>query len=141
MLPFRKEVNIRNLVPGEKYYAIGRTEHEWFRGIFTEYWTNISGYLMVQFHNSFYHTLKFSSYTGSCEEHITGLYWRVFDQNIQQSFKYYNESLFTTTQKKELSSRYILRERRQYERGLTGSTKLGKWLPRNIVCKIRQYIV
>jgi hypothetical protein len=139
---YRKEVHIRNLVIGEKYYAAGNyKEDDWFRGVFTEYWTNTSGYLMLRFRNSFFHTTYFSCYVGSREEQTEGLYWRVFDQDNQQSFKYYNESRFTSAQKKELSTRCVLRERRQYERSLTGSTKFGIWIPRSIVLKIRQYII
>ena len=137
-----KEVDIRKLVIGEKYYAVSNCkEEEWFRGVFTEYWTNTSGYLMLRFRNSFFQYSCFSCYIGSREENIEGLYWRVFDRDDQQTFKYYNESKFTTVQKKELTTRYCLRERRQYERGLTGSTKLGVWIPRNIIRKIIQYIL
>lgn len=47
-----KEVDIRKLVIGEKYYAVcNYKEYEWFRGVFTEYWTNTSGYLILRFRN------------------------------------------------------------------------------------------
>ena len=137
-----KEVHINDLVIGEKYYAAGNNrKDEWFRGVFTEYWTNTSGYFMLRFRNSFFHASNFSCYIGSREDQTEGLYWRVFDQDDQQSFKYYNESRFTTVQKKELSTRCVLRERRQYERGLTGSTNFNIWIPRSIVLKIVQYIM
>lgn len=140
MQNFRKEVPINNLVIGEKYYASGKNK-EWFIGVFSEYWINTSGYLMVRFSNTFYYTSMFTIYIGSREQDIAGFYWRVFDKYEQQSFKYYNNSLFTIVQKKELLDRYILRERRQYHIGLTGSTKLGKWLPYNIVREIIKYII
>ena len=64
-------VDIRKLVIGEKYYAAGNyKEDTWFRGVFTEYWTNTSGYLMLRFRNSFFQYSCFSCYIGSREENI-----------------------------------------------------------------------
>ena len=140
MQPFQKEVNIQNLVQGEKYYAKHSDMHDiWFRGVFSEYFTNEVGYNMVRFHNTFYQACTIGLYVGSKEQNIRGLYWRIFDYN--QSFKFYTESRFTTSEKKELSSRCLMRERRQYELSLTGSTKVGLRLPSVIVRKIRQYIL
>ncbi len=137
---FRKEVSIHNLIPGEKYYAIGNNDEQWFRGVFSEYWTNINGYQMLRFHDAFYHAGTFSMHIGSREQDIAGLYWRVFEHDIQQSFRYYQNSRFNNAQKKELSTRSILRERRQYSRGLTGSTTVGTSLPHDIVREIVTYI-
>jgi hypothetical protein len=36
----------------------------------------------------------------------------------------------------ELVARCVLRERRQYERGLTGATDAGIWIPRDLVREI-----
>ena len=126
MEPFQKEVSIQNLVQGEKYYAKHNTiNNMWFRGVFSEYWINEVGFNMVRFHNTFYQACTIGLYVGS----------------KKQYFKFYTESRFTTSEKKELSSRYLMRERRQYERSLTGSTKCGSRLPRVIVRKIREYIL
>ena len=66
-----------------------------------------------------------------------GLYWRVFEPHCgKQSYKYYRVSQFTEAEKKELLERCILRERRQYERGLTGTTNKDMWLPRDLVREI-----
>jgi hypothetical protein len=72
---------------------------------------------------------------GSREQHIAGLYWRIFERDEDQSFQYYHDGRFTRTQKKELLARYVLRERRQYKRGLIG------WLPSHLVSELIKYII
>jgi len=44
MQRFQKEVNIKNLIQGEKYYAKHNTKNDMcFTGVFAEYWTNEVG--------------------------------------------------------------------------------------------------
>ena len=75
--------------------------------------------------------------TGSQAECPHGLYLRIFEpENGKQSYSYYKISRFTDAQKNELFTRYVLYKRRQYERGLTGSTSNDKWFPRDIVREI-----
>jgi len=130
------EVSIYQLVPGTEYYGFGNryTSRRRFRGIFVKYWRNTVGYLM----------LMFSPAMQEDEDDIMreypksnplGLYLRVFEDS-SQSYTYYRTSRWSATEKKELLERYILYKRRQYERGLTGSTATNKWLPRDLVREI-----
>lgn len=133
--PIGEEISIRELVPGEKYYAFSTISQ--FRGVFTEYWTNIVNYPMVRFHYVVYNDIKgYSSYIGSPEEYPLGSYWRIWDGPRPQSYKYYKVSRFTAKETAELKARCILRERRQIERGLTGSTANNLWFPRDLVREI-----
>ena len=137
------EVSIWNLVPGEHYTAFSNQsrfprDFSQFSGVFTEYWTNDAGYSMVRFHYSKYTDTNGYQFTnGSPEEHPHGLYWRIFERdNPPQSYRYYKTSRFTQKEAKELSVRVLQRERRQYERGLTGSTPENYWFPRDLVREI-----
>ena len=137
--PIGPEVGIWDLIPGEQYYAFSTRRQEQFRGTFTEYYLNDAGYDMLRFH---YSTYKDSSgnkfHTGSPEKHPKGSYWRIFsaDGPTSQSFRYYKLSRLSLKEKKELNTRVVLRERRQIERGLTGSTDKGIWIPRDLVREI-----
>ena len=138
--PVGKEINILDLVPGEKYYAfatsIATTIPKYFRGVFTEYWYNSVNYKMLRFHNAFEsYGDGYTSYIGSPENYPLGLYYRIWETQ-PQSFTYYKVSRFTEAEKAELKARCILRERRQIERGLTGSTVNNLWLPRDLVREI-----
>ena len=136
-----QDVNIHTLIPGERYYAV--SVNSWnryrripsvFKGTFTEYFTNDSGYKLLRFHNTTYVEGDIVSYTGSPVENPLGLWWRVWEDHLcPQSYKYYPVSRFTPQQKKEIYTRYTLRMRRQYERGLTGSTPNNLWFPRDLV--------
>lgn len=68
----------------------------------------------------------------------TGLYLRIFEPNFEcgDPYAFYEVSRFSDTEKKELAARLVLRERRQYERGLTGTRPDGKWFPRDLVREI-----
>lgn len=135
--PIGHEIHILNLKRGENYYAFSTHNDSRFRGIFTDYWTNTVGYKMVHFNNGYYKSLCYSANYGPFEDFNMGLYWRVFDfDNGVQSYKYYRVSRFTEAEKKELLERCVLRERRQYERGLTGTTNKDVWLPRDLVREI-----
>lgn len=141
--PQGPEVSIWDLVPGEHYTAFSSqykftTGFSHFSGIFTEYWTNDTGYPMVRFHYSKYTDTSGYTYShGSPEVHPIGLYWRIFERdNPPQSYRYYKTSRFTKKEAKELSIRALQRERRQYERGLTGSTPKNYWFPRDLVREI-----
>jgi predicted nucleotidyltransferase len=91
---------------------------------------------MVRFHNATYKgTNSYISVFGTPDDCPHGLYLRVFEGE-SQSYKYYKTSRFTAKQKKEIVTRYVLRERRQYERGLTGSTPNDLWFPRDLVREI-----
>ena len=140
--PIGPEISIYDLIPGEEYCAfsikwlVGGRSLSQFRGVFTEYWRNAPGYLMVRFHNATYkHSDGYTSSFGTPATCPHGLFWRVFERG-DQSYKYYKTSRFTLKQKKELVTRYVLRERRQYERGLTGSTPTNLWFPRDLVREI-----
>jgi hypothetical protein len=140
--PYGPEVSIWNLIPGEHYTAFS-IQHQYtrgsskFSGVFTEYWTNEIGYPMVRFHYTKYTDKAGSTYLHrSSETHPHGLYWRIFTDSYPQSYRYYKTSRFTEKQKKELLTRSVLRERRQYERGLTGSTPSCIWFPRDLVREI-----
>ena len=136
-VPIGREINILDLKQGENYYAFSTHNDSHFRGVFTDYWTNSVGYKMVHFNNGFYKSLSYSARYGPFEEFGMGLYWRVFEPHLgRQSYKYYRVSRFTEAEKKELLERCILRERRQYERGLTGTTNKDMWLPRDLVREI-----
>jgi hypothetical protein len=146
--PQGPELSIWNLIPGEHYTAFSN-QHQYMRGsskfsgVFTEYWTNAVGYPMVRFHYTKY-TDKAGSTFGheytylhkSPKTHPHGLYWRIFTDSYPQSYRYYKTSRFTEKQKKELLTRSVLRERRQYERGLTGSTPSCIWFPRDLIHEI-----
>jgi len=136
--PVGKEIHILELKSGEKYYGFStNNDNSRFRGVFTDYWINTAGYKMVHFHNGFYKSAPFTQTYGPFEEFGMGLFWRVFEPHLGvQSYKYYRVSRFTEAEKKELLERCILRERRQYERGLTGSTNKDVWLPRDLVREI-----
>jgi len=141
--PQGPEVSIWNLVPGEHYTAFSNqrplsTASSQFGGIFTEYWTNEAGYSMVRFHYTKYtDTSGYKFVHGSPEVHPHGLYFRIFEhENPRQSYSYYKTSRFTKKEGKELSVRVLQRERRQYERGLTGSTADDIWFPRDLVREI-----
>ena len=134
--PIGPEVSIYELVPGEEYCAFSTRTTSQFRGIFTQYWRNTADYLMVRFNNATYKDSDgYEASFGTLDDCPHGLYWRVFERN-RQSYKYYKTSRFTLKQKKELVTRYVLRERRQYERGLTGSTPNDLWFPRDLVREI-----
>ena len=136
-VPIGREIHILDLKQGENYYAFSTHNDSHFRGVFTDYWTNSVGYKMVHFNNGFYKSLSYSARYGPFEEFGMGLYWRVFEPHLgRQSYKYYRVSRFTEAEKKELLERCVLRERRQYERGLTGSTNKDMWLPRDLVREI-----
>ena len=136
-VPIGREIHILDLKQGEHYYAFSTHNDSHFRGVFTDYWTNSVGYKMVHFNNGFYKSLSYSARYGPFEEFGMGLYWRVFEPHLgRQSYKYYRVSRFTEAEKKELLERCILRERRQYERGLTGTTNKDMWLPRDLVREI-----
>jgi hypothetical protein len=134
-IPLSPEVDIRELVPGERYYAVSTRDSSHFNGVFTEYYTNDAGYDMLRFH---YTTYTYPDETvvniGSPDEHPWGTYLRVFNEH--QSFRYCKISRFTKKEVKELTERCILRERRQYERALTGTISSGLYLPRDIVREI-----
>ena len=131
------EIHILDLKPGKNYYAFSTHNDSRFRGVFTDYWTNSVGYKMVHFHSGIYKSHPYSSTYGPFEDFTIGLFWRVFDfENREESYKYYQVSRFTEAEKKELLERSILRERRQYERGLTGTTSKDMWLPRDLVREI-----
>jgi hypothetical protein len=139
-----KEVDIRKLVIGEKYYAFSvHSYHRYdrakstFRGTFMGYYSNSMGYLMVKFNNVCYREGTLTSYTGTPEESPGGLWWRVWEDHLApQSYKYYKASRFSKFEVNEIKTRLVLRERRQYERGLTGSTPDNLWFPRDLVREI-----
>jgi len=136
-VPIGQEIHILDLQKGENYYGFSTHNDSRFRGIFTDYWTNSVGYKMVHFHDGFYESSSFTQTYGSFEEFGMGLFWRVFGPKCgRQSYKYYRVSRFTEAEKKELLERCVLRERRQYERGLTGTTSKDVWLPRDLVREI-----
>ena len=135
--PIGPEIHILDLQKGENYYGFSTNNDSRFRGIFTDYWTNSVGYKMIHFHSGFYKSDTYSSSYGPFQDFNLGLFWRVFDFNGGiQSYTYYRVSRFTEAEKKELLERCILRERRQYERGLTGTTSKGVWLPRDFVREV-----
>lgn len=131
------EVNIYNLVPGEEYCAFitrpNREVGKYFRGTFVEYYRNSAGYQMIRFYPAI------QEYYGEMlpipATNPLGLYLRVFESGFQ-SYKYYRASRFTKKEKKEILERSVLYERRQYERGLTGSTQNDLWFPRDLVREI-----
>jgi hypothetical protein len=136
-IPIGQEIHILDLKQGEKYYGFSTHNDSRFRGIFTDYWTNTVGYKMVNFHNGFYKSSSFTQTYGPFQEFGMGIFWRVFEPHQgDQSYTYYRVSQFTEAEKKELLERCILRERRQYERGLTGTTSKDMWLPRDLVREI-----
>jgi hypothetical protein len=137
-IPIGQEINILELKSGEKYYGFSTRyfPKERFRGTFTDYWNNSSNYKMVQFHDTILATGTQIIKYGPFQEFGFGMYWRVFEFNQSQSFKYYRVNRFTVAEKKELLERFVIRERRQYERGLTGTTSKDLWLPRDLVRQI-----
>ena len=142
--PIGPPVEIRSLIPGKRYYGFsntrfGPTSSSWFKATFTEYYVNNAGYDMLRFHNTTETMASGDVYhIGSRAEEPYGLHLRIWDPptTCGQSFTYYNVSRFDDAQKKELKSRFILRERRQYERGLTGTRPDGRWFPRDLVREI-----
>lgn len=132
------EVSIYDLVPGEEYDGYSEQSYYFapmkrFRGRFVEYYRNSVGYLMIRFYpatQDWYGEMR-----PFPDNNPQGLYLRVFETGIQ-SYKYYRTSRFTAKQKKEIQDRVVLHERRQYERGLTGTTPNDLWLPRDIVREI-----
>jgi len=135
-VPHGPEVSIYELVPGEDYDAYS-PENSYgskrFRGRFVEYYRNSANYLMIRFYPAI------QEYYGEMlpipATNPLGLYLRVFEQSYQ-SYRYYRTARFTRQQKKEMHERIVLRERRQYERGLTGSTPNDLWFPRGLVREI-----
>ena len=127
-----KEVEINSLTPGEEYYCFSTGDfsvNEFFRGTFTRYWNNQVGYRMMEFDNVFRKDSNTMSYIL--------INYRIFEPHLGiQSFRFYPTSRFSRAEKKELLERYVLRERRQYERGLTGTTNKDVWLPRDLVREI-----
>lgn len=140
--PIGPKINIWNLVPGEQYYAFSnrhRSVDARFRGTFTKYYVNDGGYNMLCFHETQYEdTTGYKYYYGTEAQHPKGCYWRIFgpEDHIGQSFSFYKVSRLTQKEKKELVQKVVLHERRQYERGLTGSTPDNMWFPRDIVREI-----
>lgn len=141
--PIGPEVSIHDLIPGTRYYAFSMNHFGSFggrfRGKFTEYYTNDVGYNMVRFNETRMTVMNGKQIltTGTFEECPHGLYLRIFDPpHGKQSYAYYKLSRFTDAQKKELFTRYILYQRRQYERGLTGSRPDDTWFPRDVVREI-----
>ena len=135
-IPHGPEVSIYDLIPGEEYdaYTTGNTHSaQRFRGRFVEYYRNSAGYLMIRFYPAI------QEYYGEMlpipATNPLGLYLRVFEQSYQ-SYRYYRTSRFSRKEKKEICERAILHERRQYERGLTGSTPDNLWFPRGLVREI-----
>ena len=138
--PIGPPVDIRSLVPGRRYYGFstprfGPTSSSRFRATFAEYFVNGAGYDMVRFFDTTETTSGGDVYHADPPH---GLFFRIWDPptTCGQSFTYYNESRFDDAQKKELKARFILRQRRQYERGLTGTRPDGKWFPRDLVREI-----
>jgi hypothetical protein len=139
-VPIGKEIDILELSVGEKYYGFQTNRFQInkslprFRGVFTEYWINDGNYDMLRFHHVYSDYGDMTTQIGSKEEHPVGLRLRIFEgDSSKQSYRYYKVSRFTEKEKKELYTRYILRKRRQYERGLTGSRASELYLPRDIV--------
>jgi hypothetical protein len=136
-IPHGPEVSIYELVPGEEYNAystrVKSVSGKRFRGRLVGYYRNSANYLMVRFYPAI------QEYYGEMlsipATNPLGLYWRVWEAG-PQSYKYYRTSRFSTKEKKEIHERAILHERRQYERGLTGSTPDNLWFPRGLVREI-----
>jgi hypothetical protein len=136
-VPHGPEVSIYELVPGEEYDAYNTrmksVSGKRFRGRLVEYYHNSAGYLMVRFYPAI------QEYYGEMlpvpATNPLGLYWRVWEAG-PQSYRYYRTSRFSAKEKKEIQVRAVLHERRQYERGLTGSTPNDLWLPRDLVREI-----
>lgn len=141
--PVGEPVDIWSLIPGEKYYAFAvknwldvNVSPSYFRGVFTEYYVNIGNYNMLKFNYALSsYNNGFTTYVDSPEVDPHGVYWRIWE-NGRQSYQYYRVSRFTEKEKKELKERCVLRDRRQYERGLTGSTETGLWFPRDLAREI-----
>jgi len=136
--PVGPEVHILNLIPGEKYYGFSNRKHlcSYFRATFDEYFVNAAGYNMVRFLNVSMTQDGHTDFIGPPEKYPLGIYWRVWDQGFTQSFKYYKAARLTAKEQQELKTRVVLRERRQYERGLTGTNNSGLWIPRDLVREI-----
>ena len=134
-VPHGPEVSIYDLVPGEEYDGYSENSYgaKRFRGRLVEYYRNSANYLMVRFYPAI------QEYYGEMlpipATNPLGLYLRVFE-NGNQSYKYYRTSRFSAKEKKEIHDRVVLYERRQYERGLTGSTPNSLWFPRGLVREI-----
>ena len=134
-VPHGPEASIYDLVPGEEYDAYSENSYgaKRFRGRFVEYYRNSADYLMVRFYPAI------QEYYGEMlpipATNPLGLYLRVFEHG-NQSYRYYRTSRFSAKEKKEIQVRTILHERREYERGLTGSTPNNLWFPRGLVREI-----
>ena len=133
------------LIPGEIYYGFSNSAYEgghnsYLRATFTEYWTNGAGYLMARFHSGSYNmpSLGISTPIQERGDFPNGSSFRIWDDNAGPSIAYmfYKACRFTSKEKAELKTRLRLRQRRQYERGLTGSTPDGKSFPRDLVREI-----
>jgi len=135
--PYSPEVDIHALIPGQQYYAISEQKNSYFIGLFTDYYTNEVGYNMIRFHYTHqYHENGYMNYIDSPEKHPWGSYWRIFENPRSQSYRFYRTVRFTNKEKKELMERRVQYERRNYERGLTGTTPQGVYLPRDLVREI-----
>jgi len=142
--PIGPPVDIHDLVPGKRYYAFAAGAfaailRSRFRGTFGDYYVGrASNYQMIRFHETVEVSSGVTHTIGTQQEAPWGLYLRVWEPECRcgQSYEYYNLCRFDDAQKKEIRDRYILRMRRQYERGLTGTCPDGKWLPRDLVREI-----
>ena len=134
-------VRSTELIPGQIYYGFFNSALDgrptYIRATFTEYWTNGAGYLMARFHNGSYNmpSLGVSSPIGAVGDFPDGSSFRLWDDNTGAN-NFYKACRFTPKEKAEIKMRLVLRSRRQYERGLTGTTPDGKWLPRDLVREI-----
>ena len=129
-------VRSTELIPGEIYYGFSGNDN--IRASFTEYWRNGAGYLMARFHNGAYNmpALGISTIIRKMGEFPDGSSFRIWEGQPNIGFRFYKACRFTPKEKAELKTRLRLRQRRQYERGLTGSTPDGKSFPRDLVREI-----
>ena len=122
------------LIPGMPYYALSTAMFQanplsQFRATFVEYWRNDAGYLMARFRSS----VRFEQRTVVNDEQS----WRIWEHDEEfQAFNFYKAYRFTPKEKAEIKTRLVLRQRRQYERGLTGTLSTGKWIPRDLIREI-----
>jgi hypothetical protein len=136
-VPHGPEISIYELVPGEMYDAYTTRDTlpnaTRFRGRLVGYYRNSANYLMIRFYPAI------QEYYGEMlpipATNPLGLYFRVWE-DLPQSYRYYRTARFSIKEKKEIHERAILHERRQYERGLTGSTPDNLWFPRGLVREI-----
>jgi len=129
-------VRSTELIPGQIYYGFSSNDN--IRATFTEYWRNGAGYLMARFHNGAYNmpALRISTKIQEIGEFPDGSSFRIWEGDPNIGFRFYKACRFTPKEKAEIKMRLVLRSRRQYERGLTGTTPDGKWLPRDLVREI-----